>query len=221
MGAGSDVSDASMGDQPARQKWNRRYREKDWRPFPDAPSQWLLENRSFVTGAPGRRALDVACGDGRNALYLARCGFAVDAVDVSDVAIDALRAEALARDLTISPRQVDLEAHALPVERYDVIVQINYLQRDLCGPLAEALTPGGILIVETVTRAHIEELGQSFDRRFVLERNELLRSFPDLDVRHYWEGVVDRSGRPRGVASLVAQRRGDEATARPHERHEP
>jgi len=206
LGPGSDVSDASIGDRSAREKWNRRYLEKDWRPFPDAPSRWLLENRSLVVAAAGRRALDVACGDGRNAVYLARCGFDVDAVDVSDVAIDALRAAALARDLAVSPHQMDLEADPLPVERYDVIVQINYLQRDLFGPLAQALTPGGILIVETVTRAHIDELGQSFDQRFVLERNELLRSFPDLDVRHYWEGVADRSGRPRGVASLVAQR---------------
>jgi hypothetical protein len=74
----------------------------------------------------------------------------------------------------------------------------------------ESALPGKILIFETVTRAHIDELGKRFDRRFVLERNELLRSFPDLDVRRYWEGVADRSGRPRGVASLVAQRRADE-----------
>ena len=86
-------------------------------------------------------------------------------------------------------------------------MQINYLQRDLFGSLARALTSGGILIVETVTRAHVEELGKSFDPRFVLEHNELLRSFPDLHLRHYREGVVDRSGRPRAVASLLAERR--------------
>jgi SAM-dependent methyltransferase len=167
----------------------------------------LVENRAVLTGPGGRRALDLACGDGRNALFLAQLGFDVVAVDVSDVAINALRKAAVNRGLAVDARRVDLEDEALPGDRYDVIVQINYLQRDLFGSLARALTSGGILIVETVTRAHVEELGKSFDPRFVLEHNELLRSFPDLHLRHYREGVVDRSGRPRAVASLLAERR--------------
>lgn len=203
----------STEPQPAREKWNRRYSEEGWEPFPDRPAEWLVENRELVIG-PGRvggrpplRALDVACGDGRNSRYLAQLGFAVDAVDVSDVAIAALRAAAVERDLAVDARRMDLEAEALPVARYDVIVQMNYLQRDLFAALERALSPGGILIVETVSRAHVEELGKSFDPRFVLDDNELLRSFPDLRVRHYREGVVERAGRPRGVASLVAERR--------------
>jgi SAM-dependent methyltransferase len=102
---------------------------------------------------------------------------------------------------------VDLERDALPVAHYDVIVQIDYLQRSLFEPLARALTPGGILIVETVTRAHAEELGHGFDPRFLLDRGELPASFPDLHVLRYEEGVVERRGRPRAVASLVAVRR--------------
>jgi tellurite methyltransferase len=201
------VSDASIEAQPARERWNRRYTEEGLRPFPDRPAEWLTENRSLLAGGDGRRALDVACGDGRNALYLAQLGFEVDAVDVSDVAITALQSAARDRGLAVHPRRLDLESEPLPTERYDVIVQFNYLQRDLFGALARGLAPGGLLIVETVTRAHVEELGNRFDPRFVLDHNELLRSFPDLHVRHYREGVVDRSGRLRGVAGLVAQRR--------------
>lgn len=197
----------STESQSAREKWNLRYSEEGWQPFPDRPSEWLTENRELLRGADGRRALDVACGDGRNSRYLAQLGFAVDAVDVSDVAVTALRAAAVECDLAVDARRMDLEVEALPVGRYDVVVQINYLQRDLFGALARTLTPGGILIIETVSRAHVEELGKSFDQRFVLDDNELLRSFPDLYVRHYREGVVERSGRPRGVASLVAERR--------------
>jgi SAM-dependent methyltransferase len=200
------MSDASIEPQLAREKWNRRYAEDGLRPFPDRPAEWLAENRALLVGPAGRRALDVACGDGRNALYLAQLGFAVVAVDVSDVAITALRAAALDRRLAVDPRRLDLEREPLPVERYDVIVQFNYLQRDLFEPLAGALAPRGILIVETVTRAHVEELGNRFDPRFVLDHNELLRSFPDLHVRHYREGLIERSGRPRAVASLVAER---------------
>jgi SAM-dependent methyltransferase len=201
------MSDASTEARSAREKWNRRYAEKGFRPFPDAPAEWLSEHRSLLIGAGRRRALDVACGDGRNALYLARLGFEVDAVDVSGVAIDALRAAAVERGIAVHAHQLDLEQDPLPPARYDVIVQINYLQRELFGPLAQALRPGGILVVETFTRAHVEDLGNPFNPRFLLERNELLRSFPDLHVRHYREGVADRSGSPRAVASLVAERR--------------
>ena len=201
------MTGASVEPEPARERWNRRYEEKGMRPFPDAPSAWLVENRSLLRGPPGRRALDVACGDGRNSLYLAELGFAVVALDVSDVAVVALAAGALERGISVESRRLDLEAEPLPAERYDVVVQINYLQRDLFGPLAEALAPGGILLVETVTRAHVEELGNHFDPRFVLDHNELLRSFPDLHILRYREGIAERAGRPRAVASLVAERR--------------
>lgn len=192
----------------ARERWNRRYSERGLDAFPDRPAVWLAENRPLLLERSGGVALDVACGDGRNSRYLAELGFAVEAVDVSDVAVAALHAAAAQRGLTVEPRRMDLETEPLPIARYDAVVQLNYLQRDLFGALARALAPGGILVVETVTRAHVEELGNRFDPRFVLNDNELLRAFPGLHVRHYREGVVVRSEKPRGVASLVAERRG-------------
>ncbi len=190
----------------ARERWNRRYAERGVNAFPEAPSEWLIENRAALSGWGGRRALDLACGDGRNASYLARLGFEVDAVDVSDVVIDALQAAATDRGLAVNPLRLDLERNPLPGSDYDVIVQLNYLQRSLLGSLAQALAAGGILIVETVTRRNAEELGNHFDPRFLLDRDELLTSFPDLDVLRYEEGVAERSGRPRAVASLVARK---------------
>jgi tellurite methyltransferase len=201
------VSDASPEPPGPRERWNRRYAARGVRAFPEAPSEWLAENRSALSGPSGRRALDIACGDGRNAAYLARLGFEVDAVDISDVAIDALQAATLDRGLEINPLRIDLEREPLPGSDYNVIVQLNYLQRSLFEPLAKAITPGGILILETVTLAHAEELGNRFDPRFMLEPDELLESFPDLDVLRYEEHVAERSGRPRALASLVARRR--------------
>jgi SAM-dependent methyltransferase len=200
------VSEARAEPEPARERWNRRYAERGLKPFSGRPSEWLVENRALLAGPSGRRALDVACGDGRNALYLTQLGFAVDAVDVSDVAVAALRAAAVERGLAVDARHLDLEVEPLPVARYDIVVQINYLQRDLFAALARALVPGGLLVVETVTRAHVEELGHRFDPRFLLDDNELLRTVPDLRVRHYREGVAERAGRPRAVASLIAER---------------
>jgi tellurite methyltransferase len=159
-----------------------------------------------VSGPDGRRALDLACGDGRNAAYLASRGFTVDAVDISDVAIDALRAAASRHGLAVNALRLDLELDPLPGTDYDVIVQINYLQRSLFGALGQALSPGGVLIVETVTRIHAEELGNAFDPRFLLAPGELRTAFRDLDMLRYEEGMVERSGRPRAVAGLVAQK---------------
>ena len=87
-----------------------------------------------------------------------------------------------------------------------MVVLIDYLQRSLFESVPRALAPGGVLIAETVTRAHIEQLGRSFDHRFVLEPGELARAFPGLTVLRSREGIVDRAGRPRAVASLVAVR---------------
>src|SRR3954454_20287580 len=142
----------------ARDRWNERYEQPDRRWLPEAPAQWLVEHAPLLTG--GGRALDVACGDGRNALYLAQLGYMVDAIDVSDVAIDALRRAVQQRGLamTIAPRVVDLEREPLPAGPYDVIVTLNFLQRDLFGPLQDALALGGLLLYETLGQAHVDEL---------------------------------------------------------------
>jgi tellurite methyltransferase len=188
----------------ARERWNERRSQGGFEPFPDSPAQWLVDNGALL-GAGGR-ALDVACGDGRNALHLARLGFEVDAVDVSDVAIDALRAAAPERAPAVRPRVLDLEREPLPFDAYDVVLNFNYLQRGLFAALERALRPGGWLVFETLGRAHIDELGKRINPAYVLDDNELLRAFPGLRVRRYREGVVARACGPRGVASLVAQR---------------
>lgn len=201
------------GTAPARDRWNERYAAIE--PFPDAPAEWLVEHRSLLEervreGAPTPRALDVACGDGRNARWLAELGFDVDAVDVSDVAVAALRDAAAQRGLSVEARVLDLERDdALARDEYDVVVCMNYLQRDLFAVLQRALRPGGLLLYETFSRAHVEELGRTFNPDYVLDRNELLRAFADLHVRHYREGPVERRGEQQGVASIVAQRLAD------------
>jgi SAM-dependent methyltransferase len=203
------VSDG-QGRAPARERWNERYGAPGFEAFPDAPAPWLVEHRPLLDELRGARAdpraLDVACGDGRNSRYLAELGFAVDAVDVSDVAVEALRAATADAGLAVRAKVVDLEHEPLPEREYDVVVCMSYLQRDLFAALRRALRPGGVLLYETFSRAHVEELGKPFNPAYVLERNELLHAFAELHVRHYREGIAERGGDTRGVASLVAQR---------------
>lgn len=192
---------APMG---SREKWNERYARDDLQPFADAPADWLVEHRALLAG--GGRALDVACGDGRNALYLAQRGYEVDAIDASDVVIAALRDAARERGLAIAPCVVDLEHEPLPAGPYDAVIVMNFLQRDLFGPLQDVLAPGGLLFYETLALAHVEELGNSFNPAYLLGHGELPRAFAGLEVLAQQEGVVERAGRPRGVASIVARR---------------
>lgn len=135
----------------------------------------------------------------------------VDAIDVSDVAIDALRAETEARGLTttITVGVVDLEREPLPPGPYDVIVMTNFLQRDLFEPLQDALAAGGLLVFETLARADVDELGHSFNPAYLVERGELPRAFARLEIVDHHEGVSQRSGGPRGVAGIVARKPAD------------
>jgi len=190
----------------ARDRWNERYAQPERQWLPETPAEWLVEHRHLLSG--GGRALDVACGDGRNALYLAQLGYMVDAIDVSDVAISALRSETSARGLamTIAPRVVDLEREPLPVADYDAIVMLNFLQRDLLGALAQALAPGGVLIVETLAQAHVEQLGHSFNPAYLVQPGELPAAFAQLEILDQHEGIAERGGSPRGVAGIVARR---------------
>jgi tellurite methyltransferase len=186
-----------------KERWNERYTQ-GFQPFPDDPAPWIVEHRDLLTG--GGRALDVACGDGRNALALARLGYEVDAIDASTVAIEALRAAAEERELAITAFVVDLEREPLPVGPYDVIVTLNFLQRDLFGPLQDALAPGGLLLYETLNQAHVTQLGRSFNPAYLLQEGELLRAFDRLEMIDHFDGVAERSGGPRGVGSVVARR---------------
>jgi tellurite methyltransferase len=187
----------------ARKKWNARYRERGAAALERPPSEWLSENVGELDGRYGGRALDLACGTGRNAVLLAQLGFTVDALDISDVAIGALQGLLADR---VHARVTDLEHEPLPEDRYDAIVLIDYLQRDLFTAIPRSLRPGGVVIAETVTRAHAEQLGNRFDQRYLLEPGELQDAFAGLQVLRYQECVAQRSGRSRAVASLVARR---------------
>ena len=103
-----------------QEKWDRRYADAQG---PDGPSNFLAEILSAEAWSiPPGRALDVACGMGRNALFLATRGFEVTALDISIVALAEARRRALARSLAVSWQQADLEQIQLPQARYDLIV---------------------------------------------------------------------------------------------------
>ena len=101
-------------------------------------------------------------------------------------------------------RALDLE-RGRRRDAFDVVVCTNYLQRDLFAGCRRA-RPAACCCTRRSRARTSRSSASSINPAFVLGHNELLVAFSGLHVRHYREGVVDRAGGPRGVASLVAQR---------------
>ncbi len=187
-----------------RSKWDERHRASD-RPL--QPAAVLADNAHLLP--PRGTALDLACGLGGNALFLAERGLTVSAWDLSPVAVERLRAEAAARGLMIDAQTRDLIACPPQPGSFDVIVVSHFLERTLAPAIADALHPGGLLFYQTFTREAVSAQGPS-NPEYRLAPNELLRLFDGLLVRVYREegGLGDVSRGFRDLAQLVAERPG-------------
>ncbi|MEM7356570.1 MAG: methyltransferase domain-containing protein [Acidobacteriota bacterium] len=199
-----------MGDRDRadRLRWNLKYREKGPESLASEPAEWLVAHRNLLGSEPLGRALDVACGGGRNAAYLARLGFTVDALDVSDVVIGWLQERVEREGLSVHPRSCDLTCEPLPRREYQVVLNFNYLQRDLFAALKAATAPGGLVVFESFTRLQVKlPLGPSAPEH-TLELGELRCAFSDFEILDYRETTLFPEDIPkaRALASLVARR---------------
>jgi SAM-dependent methyltransferase len=147
--------------------------------------------------APGGRALDLACGNGRHLRWLAAQGFEVTGVDRDAAALAALRG--VGRTLV-----ADLEAGPWPLARetFDAVVVTNYLWRPLWPALRAALAPGGVLIYETFAVGNAA-FGKPSNPDFLLQPGELLEACRGLQIVAYEDGFLD--GPPRCVQRIVAR----------------
>jgi tellurite methyltransferase len=149
-----------------------------------------------------RHALDLACGAGRNALWLAEQGWSVTAVDGSAAAIAILRERAAARGLNVDARAADLERDEFPVERaaWDLIAILYYLQRNLFEAAKRGVAPGGVLI----GIVHITEPGEE-PTAHRLRPGELATYFAGWEIVHCYEGGSRDAAHQRPVAEIVAR----------------
>jgi SAM-dependent methyltransferase len=188
-----------------RDKWDARYRDGAYenRTHPTALlSAWLPR----LTGG---RALDVACGAGRNALFLAANGFVVSALDISSVALERGRRTATERRLDIEWQHADLDEDpesALPAGPFDLIVWVRYIHPTLMPHVLARLGRGGTLLCEQHLTTQAEVAGPA-STAFRLQPGELQRAAASLHVLHYYEGLIaDPDGRSVALAQLVGQR---------------
>ena len=179
---------------PDRLKWNRKHQLTG----PDTrPSESVV--RHCRLAAPGR-ALDIAAGNGRNALFLADRDFAVDAVDISDVGLRLFAG----RHANVAAICADLETYDIAANRYALIININYLNRRLFPFIQDALVPGGVLIFETFLHSPGFQPRKPFCPNHLLKPGELILSFPDLKTLVSRESTAPAAGDPFPSALLVA-----------------
>jgi len=166
----------------------------------------LAENTHLLP--PAGDALDLACGLGGNALFLARRGFRVSAWDISPAAIARLAALAGLLGLKIEAQARDVEAGPFPREAFDVVAVSRFLARPLAGPICDSLRPGGLLFYQTFVRGKLDPCGPG-NPDYLLAENELLELFDGLRVLFYREeGLVgDLSAGNRNEAYFVGQKR--------------
>jgi len=181
-------------------KWDQRWKERVAQPL--EPDSWLQRIEPLL---PRGKVLDIACGRGRNALYLAQRGFSVTAVDLSEEALDQLRKEAVNRGLAIQTRLQDLESAVdLPDGPFDTVLCFFYLQRSLLPALRAAVRPGGVAVVRTFSRAG-DFPGEIRVPEFALDAGELLWFFDGWDILLHEEGL-EPSNKGGGLAGIVARK---------------
>ena len=165
------------------------------------PSAFLVQNMALLPEQG--KVLDVAMGTGRNAVYLARRGYEVDGIDISQEAIEAALALAQKEGVPVNVMPADLESgYILPHSVYDVIICFNYLHRPLIPQIKDALKPDGIVVYETFI-ADQAQFGKPRNPDHLLKHNELLDMFGNFRCLRYHEGIYPG---PKAVAGIVAQK---------------
>jgi len=183
--------------QEDKERWNDKYQNNQ---IPDEPIK-LIMNHALL--APGKQALDIACGMGRHSKYLASLGFKTDALDVSSVAIEALQ-----NLPKIHAKEVDFDTYTLPRDTYDLIVCTYFLERRLFPQMIEALKPNGLILLETFIH-HEENERIPSNPDFLLQKGELESNFSEKCELLHLEvfSAIDYKGFKTMKTSMVARKR--------------
>ena len=150
---------------------------------------------------PRGRALDLAGGAGRHAIWLAQHGLDVTLADVSSVAIELAHERAAHAGVSLSSVVVDLETEPFPAGPWDVILSFHFLWRPLCAEFPRVLAPGGVLILVQPTHSNLLRHAKP-PAAFLLADGELPGLVQDLKVERYEEGWLAEG---RHEAVLVAR----------------
>jgi 2-polyprenyl-3-methyl-5-hydroxy-6-metoxy-1,4-benzoquinol methylase len=177
-----------------RISWNEKYRQERH------PTIAANVVKSFYHLAPGKKALDIAAGNGRHAIFLSREGFSVDAVDISEVGL----AEFAGKYPNINTICADLDQFEIAAAHYDLIINVKFLNRRLFPFIQDGLKPGGMVIFHTLVGSSKSEGLPEHRRDYLLRVNELLHAFLAMQIIYYREAEDCDTDHSDKMASLVA-----------------
>ncbi|MEH7502789.1 class I SAM-dependent methyltransferase [Neobacillus drentensis] len=170
----------------SKTKWNTKYIERLNELIEPVPSPRLKNQSVYLNGGT---ALDLACGLGGNSLFLARMNYQVDAIDISDVAINYIEDQASKYNLKIHPRVCDLTDFnnlSWPNDSFNIVVISYYLDRSLFPIVKSIIKEGGCLFMETFYQSPKTE-NQGVSNHYKLQPRELLVEFGDWNVVFFEE----------------------------------
>jgi SAM-dependent methyltransferase len=199
---------------PARQasegeRWDRVFSRArpDYRTAPNQFLGFALERMQREQLLPGKAALDLAMGDGRNALLLAEKGLDVTGIDISKVALEKARTAAAGKGLKLDALEQDLFTYDYGKEKWDLITVIYFNPAvRIFDKLKQAVKPGGLIVIEGQGSEHTGE-GPPPATRF--RPNQLLAAFSDWRILDYEDGRFEcdwAPGPPTHVVRLLARK---------------
>lgn len=181
-----------------RFRWNQRYRNAPpgWY---DCPREILVQQLSSLPKCG--LALDVAMGMGANARYLMEKGWRVVGLDSSDYAVRKAKQQSPALDAVI----IDLDHVHLAARRFDLILNLYFLNRRLLIQYPAWLKPGGILIMECLTLDMLS-VRPDLQPDHLIKPGELLDHFGSWEILYHRSGwFTSEHGHEKAIESLIAR----------------
>jgi len=178
-------------------RWDKKYKTQI------LPTKTVKVVKRYAGLAKGKKALEIACGMGRNAKFLAQQGFEVEALDISPIAIESLQ-----NIPNIIAKEVDLDNYVLKENAYDLIVCTYFLKRELFPQIKKALKDDGIFIFETFMH-HSENTKVPSNKSFLLNKGELETIFDNgYEILYLQEFMDDMICGDKGMKnSIVVKKR--------------
>jgi tellurite methyltransferase len=186
-----------------QRRWDERFGREEFALGKKA-NPFLKRNLSLLQKG---RALDIATGEGRNAVFLAQHGFDVDAVDISKVGLRKAKELAKEMGVKINTFHADLDTYQMKQEEYDLIINFYFLKRNLIPKIKRGLKKGGRVAFETYILEHRNLANHGPKQaKYFLKPNELLKLFYGFRILRYREGIFKEGGKKKAIASLIAEK---------------